>query len=102
MHVQAFVLHDTSSSSARQQFGRYLMRPDHPTAAGGGRTGHGLARLITHDPRVVRSFDDHAAIARHLLAADELDVLCLVAASGLLHGQALQCYRWAIRHALDR
>jgi hypothetical protein len=47
-------------------------------------------------------FDDHASVARRLLASGEVETLCRVVASGLLHGLALQVYRLAIDAWLSR
>jgi hypothetical protein len=83
-----------------QQFRLHLAQP--LTLEPGSRNGQQLARLIAHNPRVVQLFDDHASVARRLLASGEVETLCRVVASGLLHGLALQVYRLAIDAWLSR
>ena len=85
-----------------QQFRLYLVQPLTLTREPGFRNGQQLARLIAFNPRVVQSFDDHASVARRLLASGEVETLCSVVASGLLHGLALQIYRIAIDAWLSR
>jgi hypothetical protein len=101
MHFEASS-RDVVLPAVLQQFRLYLAQANHPARVAGLRCGQMLARLIAHDPRVVQSFDDHAAVVSHLLVSDEVETLFRVAASGLLHGLALQCYRLAIDGWLNR
>jgi len=102
MHPKPSQRERVSLPAVLKQFHLYLAQQSPTSPNPGQRCGQALARLISHNPRAVRAFKDHAEVARHLLASGEVDTLFRVAASGLLHGPALQFYRLAIESWLSR